>query len=130
MTKKTNHSLQSPLAKARGLGSSHEGAHHWLAERVLSAAILPLVLWVVYSMIDLRGKSYWEFTQWLTQPWNAALLILFIAGVYKHAVMGLQVVLEDYVSCHGARTIQIALIKMAFAFMAAASIFSILKIAL
>lgn len=122
--------IQSPLAKARGLGSSHEGAHHWLAERVLAAAIVPLILWLVWSMIDLRGKSYWEFTQWLTKPWNAALMILFIAGVFKHAVMGLQVVLEDYVSCHGSRMIQIAIVKMAFAFMAAASIFSILKIAL
>lgn len=122
--------IQSPLAKARGLGSSHEGAHHWLAERVLAVAILPLVLWLVWSMVDLRGKSYWEFTQWLTMPWNAALLILFIAGVYKHAVMGLQIVLEDYVSCHSMRMIQITVVKMAFAFMAAASIFSILKIAL
>ena len=122
--------IQSPLAKARGLGSAHEGAHHWLAERVVAVAILPLVLWLVYSMVQLRGLSYWEFTQWMSQPWNTALMILFIVGVYHHAVTGLQVVIEDYVASHAAKLLQIIAVKMVFSFMAVASIVSILKIAL
>ena len=129
MSKKKDR-IQSPLAKARGLGSAHEGAHHWLAERVTAVAILPLVLWVVYSMIELRGTTYWEFTQWLSQPWNATLLIMFIIGVFHHAVTGLQVVIEDYVASHCAKLLQIIAIKIAFAFMGVASVFSILKIAL
>lgn len=127
MTKKKDR-IQSPLAKARGLGSAHEGAHHWLAERITAVAILPLVLWLIWSMVQLRGLSYWEFTQWLSQPWNTALMILFIAGVYHHATTGLQVVIEDYVASNAAKLIQITLVKMAFAFMAVASIVSILKI--
>ncbi len=122
--------IQSPLAKARGLGSSHEGAHHWLQERVTAVAILPLVFWLIYSIISLRGLSYWEFTQWLSQPWNTALLILFVAGVYHHAASGLQVVIEDYVASHSSKLLQIIAVKMAFAFMGVASIVSILKIAL
>jgi succinate dehydrogenase / fumarate reductase membrane anchor subunit len=129
MSKKKDR-IQSPLAKARGLGSSHEGAHHWLAERVTAVAILPLVLWVIYSMVELRGKDYFEFTQWVAQPWNTALLILFIAGVFHHAVSGLQVVIEDYVASHCVKLLQIIVIKIAFAFMGVASIVSILKIAL
>lgn len=129
MTQKENR-IQSPLAKARGLGSAHEGAHHWLMERVTAVAILPLVLWVIYSMIDLRGKSYFEFTQWLTQPWNAALLTMFILGVYHHAASGLQVVIEDYVASNASKLIQIMAVKVVFAFMAILSVFSILKIAL
>lgn len=129
MSKKKDR-IQSPLAKARGLGSAHEGAHHWLAERVTAVAILPLVLWVIYSMIDLRGTSYWEFTQWLSQPWNTALMIMFIAGVYHHAVTGLQVVIEDYVASHCTKLLQVIVVKIAFAFMGVASIVSILKIAL
>lgn len=122
--------LQSPLGKARGLGSSREGAHHWLQERVLAVALLPLVLWVVYSILDLRDKSYWEFTQWLSVPWNAALLLMFIAACFLHAVMGLQVVIEDYSSSHARKIFLIAATKIAFAFMAIASFFSILQIAL
>ena len=129
MSKKKDR-IQSPLAKARGLGSAHEGAHHWLAERVTAVAILPLVLWVVYSMIEMRGKSYFEFTQWLTEPWNAALLILFVVGVFHHAVTGLQVVIEDYTASHAKKLLLIMASKIAFAFMGVASVFSILKIAL
>lgn len=122
--------IQSPLAKARGLGSSHEGAHHWLRERVAAVAILPLVLWVIYSMIELRGKSYWEFTQWLSQPWNSALLILFVSGVYYHATKGLQVVIEDYSTSNARKLCLIFATQIAFIFMGVASIVSILKIAL
>jgi succinate dehydrogenase / fumarate reductase membrane anchor subunit len=125
-----NHKFQSPLGRARGLGSSREGAHHWLQERVTAVAILPLVLWLVYSMVELRGKSYWEFTQWLSQPWNAALMILFIAGVFLHAVMGLQVVIEDYTTSNAKKLFLLIGSKLAFTAMAVASIVSILKIAL
>ena len=38
-------------------------------------------------------------------------LILFIAVGYHHGVLGLQVVIEDYVSSHGARTVAILLTK-------------------
>ncbi len=125
-----NKKFQSPLGKARGLGSTGEGAHHWLMERVTSIAITPLVFWLIWSMIELRGKSYWEFTQWLTLPWNAALLIMFIIGVFWHSVMGLQVVIEDYTTSHAKKLLLIIAVKIAFAFMGIASVFSILKIAL
>jgi len=125
-----NKKFQSPLGKARGLGSTHEGAHHWLMERATAVVILPLVVWVIYSMVELRGTSYWEFTQWLTQPGNATLMILFIASVYYHAVMGLQVVIEDYVGSHAKKMLLIIGTKIAFTFMGVASVFSILKIAL
>ena len=125
-----NKKFQSPLGKARGLGSTGEGAHHWLMERVTSVAITPLVFWLIYSMIELRGKSYWEFTQWLTLPWNAALLIMFIIGVFWHSVMGLQVVIEDYTSSHAKKLLLIIAVKITFAFMGIASIVSIMKIAL
>ncbi|PZQ47458.1 MAG: succinate dehydrogenase, hydrophobic membrane anchor protein [Micavibrio aeruginosavorus] len=125
-----NKKFQSPLGRARGLGSTHEGAHHWLMERITSAALVPLVFWLVYSIVQLRGKAYWDFTQWLSQPWNAALLVLFIAIGFLHAVMGLQVVIEDYVSCHCKKLLLIIGSKLVFAFMAIVSIFSILQIAL
>ncbi len=125
-----NKKFQSPLGKARGLGSTGEGAHHWMMERVTSIAITPLVFWLIWSMIELRGKSYWEFTQWLSQPWNSALLIMFIIGVFWHSVMGLQVVIEDYTSSHAKKLLLIIAVKIVFAFMGIASIVSIMKIAL
>ena len=129
MSSSANKKFQSPLGRARGLGSTGEGAHHWLMERVTSIAITPLVFWLVWSMIGLRGKSYWEFTHWLSQPWNSALMILFIVMVFAHSVMGLQVVIEDYTSSHCKKLLLIITTKLAFAFMGVASIVSILKMA-
>ncbi len=122
--------LVSPLAKARGLGSTHEGVHHWLQERITGALLVPLVVWLVYSIVEMRGASYIMFVDWVAQPWNACLLLFFIVAGFFHAAAGLQVVIEDYVASHCKKLLMIICVKVAFAFMAIVSLFSVLKIAL
>ena len=58
----------SPLKKAKGLGSAHDGTHHWIMQKVTAIALVPLVLWLVFSFIALQGASYAQFTGWLAQP--------------------------------------------------------------
>ncbi len=130
MADHTQNKLISPLARARGLGSAHEGVHHWLLERITAALLMPLTVWLVYSILNLRGVSYEDFTAWVQNPLNAVLLIMFILAGFYHGAMGLQVVIEDYIARHYWRMFKIIAVKIAFAFMAVASIFSILKIAL
>ncbi len=120
----------SPLARARGLGSTHEGAHHWMQERLTSVALLPLTLWVVYSIVSLRGAAYTDFVTWILQPWNAVLLLVFMLISFYHAVLGLQVVIEDYVSCHATKLAMLIGVKFAFGLMALFTVFSILKLSL
>src|ERR1700754_1483257 len=92
--------LRSPLGRARGLGSAKEGVHHWWAQRVTAVALIPLTIWFVVSVVRMAsGRT--DFGFWLDSPVNAAALILFIAVAYHHAALGMQVVLEDYVSDHG-----------------------------
>lgn len=125
-----NRKFQSPLGRARGYGSAHDGAHHWLAERVSSALLVPLVFWLVWSIVNLRGATHADFTAWLALPWNAVLMISVIVIGFYHAALGLQVVIEDYVASNGSKLMMILGVKTVFAAMGAASIFSILKIAL
>jgi succinate dehydrogenase / fumarate reductase membrane anchor subunit len=125
-----NRKYQSSLAKARGLGSAREGTHHWLKERILAVAILPLVFWMVYSVLSLRGMGYVEFLDWLALPWNAVLMILFILGTFYHAAMGLQVVIEDYSSSNARKLFSIFAVKIVFFTLGASGVFSILKVAL
>jgi succinate dehydrogenase / fumarate reductase membrane anchor subunit len=122
--------FQSPLAKARGLGSTHEGAHHWLMERVSAVALIPLTFWLVWSIVNLQGASYAEFTAWLAQPGNATLMILIILIGFYHGAAGLQVVIEDYVSNHALKLIKIMTVKFGFLTLAVACVVSILKVAL
>jgi succinate dehydrogenase / fumarate reductase membrane anchor subunit len=124
-----NKSIQSPLGKAKGLGSAHDGTHHWLMQRVTALSNLPLVLWMVYSIFKLQGATYAEFTGWLSSPVNAVLAILFILSTFYHAVLGNQVVVEDYISTRWFRMTKIIGMKLFFTALAVACIFSILKIA-
>ena len=44
-------SMQTPLAKAMGLGSAKSGVAHWWAQRVSAIALVPLTLWFAASII-------------------------------------------------------------------------------
>lgn len=122
--------IKSPLARARGLGSAHEGADHWMKQRLTALANIPLVIWFVFSIVSLQGASHAEFTSWLAQPLNAILAILFIISTFYHAVLGSQVVVEDYIHNEWFKTLKLMGNKLFFFGLAVACVFSILKIAL
>jgi succinate dehydrogenase / fumarate reductase membrane anchor subunit len=128
--KSHQNNLKTPLARARGLGSAGHGSGHWMAQRVTAIANIPLVIWLVYSVISLIGADYEVFTLWLAQPVHAVLMILFIVSVFYHAALGLQVVIEDYISCECMKMASIIGVKLGLFALAVAAIFSILKVAL
>ncbi len=120
--------IKSPLAKARGLGASG-GTAHWMAQRVTAIALLPLVFWLVYSIVNLIGASHVEFTAWLSAPLNAVLMISFIiAGLY-HGSLGIQVISEDYIHNEGFKIAKKIVQQLIFWLIGIAAVFSILKIA-
>lgn len=125
-----NDGMKSPLARARGLGSAKEGSDHWMSQRITAIANIPLLLWLVYSIVALKGASYGEFTGWLENPINAILMILFILSAFYHAKLGTQVVTEDYVHNEGLKFFKLIAMKLFFYGAGVACIFSILKIAL
>ena len=124
-----NHGMKSPLARARGLGSAKEGTEHWFMERVTSVASVPLMLWLVWSILELTGASHAEFTGWLAQPLNAILMLLTIICTFYHAKLGVQVVTEDYIHHEGFKMVKLIGQKLFFYAIGVACIFSILKIA-
>ncbi len=90
-------SMQSPLARVRGLGSAKKGVHHWWEQRLTALALVPLSLWFIYSLVVITGAEYTTVIAWLSQPLNAVLMLLFVFSLYYHAVLGVQVVIEDYI---------------------------------
>lgn len=125
----SSHSLRSPLGRARGLGSAKEGLHHWWMQRLTSIALIPLTMWLVVSLVGLSGAGYEDFVLWLASPINATIMILFLGVTFHHAQSGMQVVLEDYVSAHGARIFAIIAVKFVCYALAALSIVSVLIVA-
>ena len=89
--------LQTPLRRARGLGSAKSGTKLWWAQRVTAIALIPLTIWFVVAMISATGNDYNNAQQFIGNPINAILFILLIVATFHHAQLGLQVVIEDYV---------------------------------
>jgi succinate dehydrogenase / fumarate reductase membrane anchor subunit len=90
-------SMVNPLARARGLGSAKGGVHHWYAQRASAILLVFLVGWLVYSMFTLAGTGHAEAVEFISSPINAAFLIVLLVTLFYHAMLGLQVVIEDYV---------------------------------
>ena len=123
-------SMQTPLAAVRGLGSAKSGLHHWWNQRMTAVAMVPLVIWMVSLCILMTGASYQDALAIASHPANATVLILFVAVGFWHTILGLQVILEDYVAAEGLRLVLIVVIRMFAIALAALSILSILRVAL
>ena len=123
-------SMQTPLAAVRGLGSAKSGLHHWWNQRMTAVAMVPLVIWMVSLCILMTGASYQDALAIASHPANATVLILFVGVGFWHAILGLQVILEDYVAAEGLRLVLIVVIRMFAIALAALSILSILRVAL
>ena len=125
-----NTSLRSPLAKVRGLGSAKEGTHHFWMQRLTAIALLPLILWFCFSIAMLPNASFEEAHAWVASPLNAVLLILLLFIGFYHAMLGIQIVLEDYVSTEWLRMTCIVLVNFTCIFLAVSGVFLVLKLSL
>jgi len=128
MSTQTSKSLRSPLANARGLGSSKYGTEHWWHQRLSALALVPLLLWFVIGVIAHLGADHAQFVAWMKSPFSAVMMVLTVVAVFHHAQGGLQVVLEDYLHVEWQKVTAIIVVKFLCFALAAASIFSVLKI--
>src|SRR3954469_23490078 len=119
-------SLRSPVAKARGLGSAKEGVSHWWIQRLTAIALIPLGIWLVASLVCLAGADHAAIAQWLTAPFTLGALALTIITAFYHAMLGLQVVIEDYVHAKVVKLTLIILIQFAAFGVATAAIIALL----
>lgn len=70
---------------------------HWKLQRLTSVGLIPLTVWFLISVASLASADYATLHQWIAAPMTTTLLILFITLGGYHAILGVQVVLEDYV---------------------------------
>ena len=93
----------TPIGKVRGLGSAREGGEHWLTERVTSIALLLLGSWLIASLLLLPDLSQRTVLEWLRPASGAVPMALLIVIGFKHALVGMKVVVDDYVHQEGNR---------------------------
>lgn len=122
-------SLRSPLRRVTYLGSAGGGSSHWFAQRVTAVALLLLGLWLVASLATLGGASHEHVVGWLSSPVAAAFAVLLVLVAAWHAVLGLQVVIEDYVGDKGRRLAALLAVQFVFAVAAVIGVLAVLRIA-
>ncbi len=120
--------LRSNLGRVRGLGASHEGTHHFWLQRITGIALIPLVLWFVFCATPLLGADLLTFKAWVASHYNPLLLILLILTGFYHGMLGLQVVIEDYVHGEATKLTSLILMKLAIVLIGGCAIFAVLRL--
>ena len=123
-------SVRTPLGRVEGLGAAHRGTEHFVSQRVTAVALVPLTIWFIVVALSLVGADRNDAVQFLAEPVNAVLMALFIIANLMHMALGLQVVIEDYISGEAGKVVLLLLNKFFAWVVGAASIFALLKIAL
>ena len=121
--------MRSQLGRARGLGASHVGTHHWVAERLSAIALIPLTLWFVWAVVAHAGAPYEAVRAWAGRPVNAALLLALVAATFHHLALGVEVILGDYLNTKWMEKLSVLGVKGLSAFLAILSAVAILRMA-
>jgi succinate dehydrogenase / fumarate reductase membrane anchor subunit len=122
-------SLMTPLNRVLGLGTGKGAAEHWWLQRMTAVALLPLGLWFAYELLTLGSFDYASVVAWVREPLTSILLILLVVAVGYHSALGVQVVIEDYVSGKGSRAATLMASTLAHVGLTIAAVFAVLRIA-
>ena len=119
----------TPLGQVRGTGSAGHGGEHWLRERLTSAALLLLGLWLVMSLLLLPSLDRATIVEWLHGASGAVPMALLVITSFIHAVDGLKTVVDDYVHDEGSRLLLHGILTFAGVGGGSVALFSLAKIA-
>ncbi len=85
------------IGRVRGLGSSHQGTHHWLGSRLSAVGNLILIPFLIVSLALMPAHDYATVHAWAAKPIPSTALVLIMINTFYHARLGVQVMLEDYI---------------------------------
>ena len=121
-------SMRTPLGRVRGLGSAKDGTEHFWRQRLTALANVPLILFFVILVMTLSNADHATFTEVVGAPMVSILMLLVIISATIHMRIGMQVIIEDYVSDEPTKIVALMLSTFFCTFIAIASIYAILKI--
>jgi succinate dehydrogenase / fumarate reductase membrane anchor subunit len=78
--------------------SLNSATRHFLAQRLSAILLIPLGLWFICALNGLRLDDPGSFLPWIQKPRTFLLLVLLTLSLFHHAALGLQTILEDYVT--------------------------------
>jgi succinate dehydrogenase / fumarate reductase membrane anchor subunit len=121
--------MATPLKRVRGLGAAHRGTEAFWRQRMTAIANVPLVLFLILSIVTHIGAGYTEVHAYFARPLVALALLALVISAAIHMRIGLKEIIEDYVH-GGMRVVAILLVTFFTAGVGLASVLALLKISL
>ena len=119
---------KTPLARAQGLGSAKTGTGHWWLQRVTAVALIPLSFWLISLLNMSMNAPFADTVAWLASPLNTVCVVFWVLAVFYHAALGVQVVIEDYVSTEWLKIVSVWSVNLIFMFLGLAALIAIFRI--
>src|SRR5580658_2845825 len=95
--------MRTPLGRVLGHGSAKSGTDHFIRQRLTAIANIPLTIAAVLIVVSLIGHNQAAVAQILGSTLVAIIMLLFIISTFYHMMIGMQVIIEDYVHDEGAK---------------------------
>lgn len=121
-------SIQTPLGRVRGHGSSKSGTQHFWYQRLTAVALVPLTLWFVWSVVRYTGAPYEQVIAFLSDPVSAVAMAMFILVGLLHMLLGVKVVIEDYIHRESTKIALLVLVHFAVLAVAVTCVVAVLRI--
>lgn len=122
--------MATPLKRVRGLGAAHGGTGTFRRQRLTAIANVPLVIFLIVSIVTHIGADYGQIRAYLAQPVVAVAMLALVISAAIHMRIGLKEIIEDYVHGEGAKVTAILLATFYAAGIGLACVLAILQISL
>lgn len=122
--------LQTALAQVRRLGLVESVLNHWWLQRITAVALIPLILWFAWSLATFTSFDFQGVVAWIRSPIRVWLLLLFVAALLYHALLGIEVVIDDYVDTEPVRNTSLFTVQLILLLLGLTAMLAVVKIAL
>jgi succinate dehydrogenase / fumarate reductase membrane anchor subunit len=122
--------MATPLAKVRGLGAAHRGTENFWRQRLTAIANIPLVIFLILSIVTHIGADYATVRAYLAQPLVTLAMLALVISASVHMRIGLKEIIEDYVHGEGAKIAALLAVTFFAAVIGLACTMALVKISL
>ena len=104
--------FRAELARAKGYGAAKGGAHHWWHQRLTSIIMTPLFLWLLFFIKSNTDQELTTVISNIHKPYNIVPMLLLITTAFYHGVLGMRVIIEDYIPNIAIRSTLIVIVQL------------------